>query len=158
MAYFLFIDESGQDRRESPYEVLAGVAIEDRDLWNLIQAIREAEIRHFGGRYTLGTRELKAKKLLKRKVFRHAQQMASIPDEERRVLARRCLEQGAMAGMREITALAQTKVAYVANLLDVCARFRCKVFASIVDRDAPIPPDPSYLRKDYVYLSGGLRA
>ena len=31
MAYFLFIDESGQDHRDSPYEVLAGVAIEDRD-------------------------------------------------------------------------------------------------------------------------------
>jgi uncharacterized protein DUF3800 len=30
MAWFLFIDESGQDHREAPYEVLAGVAIEDR--------------------------------------------------------------------------------------------------------------------------------
>ena len=29
MAFFLFIDESGQDRRNSPYEVLAGVAVED---------------------------------------------------------------------------------------------------------------------------------
>ena len=70
MAYFLFIDESGQDRRESPYEVLAGVAIEDRDLWNLLQTIQEAEIRLFGERYSGGSRELKAKKLLKRKVFR----------------------------------------------------------------------------------------
>ena len=32
MAYFLFVDESGQDHRESPCEVLAGVAVEDRDL------------------------------------------------------------------------------------------------------------------------------
>jgi hypothetical protein len=30
MAFFMFIDESGQDQRESPYEVLAGVVIEDR--------------------------------------------------------------------------------------------------------------------------------
>jgi len=43
MAYFLSVDESGHDRRESPYEVLAGVAVEDRDLWNLIQALRAAE-------------------------------------------------------------------------------------------------------------------
>lgn len=28
MAYFLFIDESGQDHKSSPYEVLAGIAIE----------------------------------------------------------------------------------------------------------------------------------
>jgi hypothetical protein len=30
MSWALFIDESGQDRRQSPYEVLAGVAVEDR--------------------------------------------------------------------------------------------------------------------------------
>jgi len=66
LAYFLFIDESGQDRRESPYEVLAGVAIEDRDLWNLVQNIQAVEISHFGVRYSGDSRELKAKKLLKR--------------------------------------------------------------------------------------------
>ena len=27
----LFVDESGTDRREAPYEVLAGVAIRERD-------------------------------------------------------------------------------------------------------------------------------
>ncbi len=34
MSYMLFIDESGRDLRESPYAVLAGIAVEDRDLWN----------------------------------------------------------------------------------------------------------------------------
>ena len=66
MGYFLFIDESGQDRRESPYEVLAGMAVEDRDLWNLIKAIQEADLRNFGVRYSHGARELKGKKILKR--------------------------------------------------------------------------------------------
>ncbi|MGH9832835.1 MAG: DUF3800 domain-containing protein [Blastocatellia bacterium] len=32
MSFLLFIDESGQDRRDSPCEVLAGIAIEDRFL------------------------------------------------------------------------------------------------------------------------------
>jgi len=45
VAYFLFVDESGGDRREAPYEVLAGVCIEDRDVWNLIDSIKEAEDR-----------------------------------------------------------------------------------------------------------------
>ena len=44
----LFIDESGHDHGEAPYEVLAGVAISQRDLWNLIQAIRGAEVEFFG--------------------------------------------------------------------------------------------------------------
>ena len=71
MGYFLFIDESGQDRRESPYEVLAGMAVEDRDLWNLIKAIQEAELRNFGVRYSHGARELKGKKILKKKSDYH---------------------------------------------------------------------------------------
>jgi len=40
----LFVDGSGTDRREAPYGVLAGVAIHERDLWNLIQAIRAVEL------------------------------------------------------------------------------------------------------------------
>jgi hypothetical protein len=36
MAWVLFIDESGHDRKASPYEVLAGIAVRDRDLWPLI--------------------------------------------------------------------------------------------------------------------------
>jgi hypothetical protein len=44
----LFIDESGHDHKETPYEVLAGVAIRERDLWNLIQAIRNAELEFLG--------------------------------------------------------------------------------------------------------------
>ncbi len=44
MSYILFIDESGHDGKASPYEVLAGVSIEDRELWNLITAIQRIEI------------------------------------------------------------------------------------------------------------------
>jgi hypothetical protein len=39
----------------------------------------------------------------------------------------------------------------VSEVLDICARFRCRAFASIVDKDSP-QPEPSHLRKDYVYL------
>ena len=56
MAYFLFIDESGQDRTASPYEVLAGIAVEDQDLWNLIVAIQQLEERIFMRRDRKSTR------------------------------------------------------------------------------------------------------
>ncbi len=152
MAYFLFLDESGQDHHESPYEVLAGMAVEDRDLWNLVQAVQEAEVRCFGCRYTEGRQELKGKKLLKRKTFRLAAQLPPFPDEERRALARACLADGAAAGMRQLTALAQAKVAYVREVLDICARFRCRAFASILLRnDRPALP-ADLLRRDYCYL------
>lgn len=68
MTYLLFVDESGHDGRESPYEVLAGIAIEDRDLWNLVKSLQDAQLRQFGTRYIAPTREIKAKRFLKRDV------------------------------------------------------------------------------------------
>ncbi|MGC8475353.1 MAG: hypothetical protein ACP5NP_03270 [Acetobacteraceae bacterium] len=35
----LFIDETGHDRKASPYEVLAGIAVRDRDLWPMIGSV-----------------------------------------------------------------------------------------------------------------------
>ena len=152
MAYFLFVDESGHDRRESPYEVLAGVAVKDADLWELIVALRRAEERCFGCRYTAESGEAKAKRLLKRKVFRLAGQLPPFADDERRELARACLERGDEAGRRELTALAPAKLAFVAEALDLCTRFRCRAFASIVDPQSPLPARREHLRKDYAYL------
>lgn len=123
LAHFLFVDESGYDAGESPYGVLARIGVEDRDLWSLVKDIRAAERSHFGDvQYSGGERELKAKKLLKRKVFRQATTLDPFPPEQRAVLARECLEKGDRAGARQITALAQAKIAYVMELMDICAR------------------------------------
>ena len=99
MAHFLFVDESGYDAGESPYGVLAGISVEDRDLWSLVKDIRVAERTQFGGvQYSGGERELKAKKLLKRKVFRQAAALVPFPPEQKALFARECLEQGERAG------------------------------------------------------------
>lgn len=151
MAHFLFVDESGYDSGESPYGVLGGAAVEDRELWSVVKDIRAAELKHFGTPYSSGQRELKAKKLLNRKVFRLAQQLDPFEPAERVLLARECLEQGESAGRRQITGLAQAKIAYVVELMDICSRFRCKAFASVVSKASPIPA-ADHLRKDYAYL------
>lgn len=67
MAYFFFTDESGTDHQDSFYEVLCGVAIEDRDLWNLISQLKNLEEQILGIRYGNQTREIKGKKFLKGK-------------------------------------------------------------------------------------------
>ena len=151
MSYFLFVDESGQDQKESPYEVLAGVAIEDRDLWNLVAALHATEEQHFGGRYSQGIRELKGANLLTRKSFRLAAQSPPIPQPERSRLARACLDSGALANREQLTALGQAKLSFVREVLVVASRYRCKCFASITDQAAP-RPTANYLRKDYAYL------
>lgn len=153
MAHFLFVDESGQDQKESPCEVLAGVAIRDATLWPFIRAIHEAETKHFGVRYSASSRELKGKKLLKSKVFRHARQefeFASL--RERRELAKKILARGASAPPREYAALARAKLDFVKDLQALCARFKCAMLACIVPKRAPRPGDPDKLRKDYAYL------
>jgi len=156
----LFLDESGHDRSGSPYEVLAGVCIEDRDLWNLICEVQSAETTFFGQRISAEEFELKAKKLLKRKTFRLAAQLPALEPAKRTELARQCLEKGKAhkgtpgSGVtkRELTALAQAKIAFVKHLLDVCARYRVRAFASIVDCNAPASARDVFLRKDYSYL------
>ncbi|MDO8588977.1 MAG: DUF3800 domain-containing protein [Armatimonadota bacterium] len=151
-AHLLFVDESGQDHRESPYETLVGIVVEDRDLWNMVRAIQYAELSHFGTPYSAGRRELKGKKLLNRKVFRLASQLPDFGEEERRSLALRCLRNGETAGRREMTALAQAKLAYVRNVLDICAQHRCKAIGSIVLNPATWGLPEEMLRRDYCYL------
>jgi hypothetical protein len=152
MAWFLFIDESGQDHKESPYEVLAGVAIEDSDLWDLIQELHNAEIAHFGRRYSEGPRELKAKKILKRKTFARARSEHPVLPNEIPGLAKAILDSGAQNGTpRHLKALSLAKIAYVTDVLSICESYDCKIFASIVDPDAPQTAGGG-LRKDYGYL------
>ena len=90
----LFLDESGTDCHEAPYEVLTGVAIREHDLWPLIQAVRAAERDHFGMLLSTVGVELKGKKLLKSKVFRLAEQSAPLPAEQRRDLVAAFLAKG----------------------------------------------------------------
>lgn len=136
MAYFLFVDESGQDRKDSPYEVLAGIAIKDSLLWTIVKELHAAEIDAFGRRYSEGPSELKGTKLLKTKVFHHARLNVQITDDQIPVLAKQALDNGATANVSHFKALALAKLRYVRNVFDICQRHDCKAFASIVETDA----------------------
>lgn len=152
MAWFLFIDESGQDHRDSPYEALAGVAVRDEVLWHLVQELHDAELARFGARYTAGKREIKAKKLLKRKVFQHARLNCEVLPHEVPELAHAALADGAANGsIRHLKALALAKLGYVSDVFSICKSEQCRVFASIVEVDAP-KSEAGGLRKDYAYL------
>ncbi len=160
MAYVLFVDESGQDQHESPYEVLGGIAVRDSSIWPLITDLQEAEISHFGARVSRDEAELKAKKLLKAKTFKLAKQLPSIEPSERERLAREALEEGKAAKAearsgkhtkKQLTALAQAKVAFCERVFELCALHHAKAFASIIPQGAPRPLTNG-LRKDYSFL------
>ena len=157
----LFIDESGTDRKRAPYEVLAGVAIHESHFWNLVQAIRAAELEFFGIRlHQLGI-EFKGKTLLKNKIFRFANQGPEIPAAYRRQLTQSFLEKtnqttqetGNLKNLtrEEFTAYGQSVLAFVHRIFDLCATHQVKIFASIVSKNAPRPSE-DLLRKDYAYL------
>lgn len=158
----LFIDESGHDRHDMPCEALAGVAVSEDNLWNLVQAIRSAEREHFGGYLReLHPKEIKGRTLLKRKRFKSAARKVEIPSEEVVGLANSCLQKGLEASkqglaesgatQREIVAYSRQVLSFVHQVIDLAAGFSAQVFASVVDAAAP-RPEPGLLRKDYVYL------
>lgn len=152
MAYFLFIDESGQDHYDSPYEVLAGIAIDDKHLWNFIRNAHQLEINCFGRKYRGVDNEIKARTFLKRKTFRLAAQLPSIPMPDRTLFAKQALDEGATITKIQLTALAQAKLDYATKLLELCHQYRFKIFASIICDENSIPVDKEMLRKDYIYL------
>lgn len=156
-----FIDESGHDRGFAPYEVLAGVAINERDLWNFIQAVRKLELEYFGMVLSSVGIELKGGKLLKNKAFRLARQGPPIDKFQRQQLAKTFLEKGwsehnggplESRSTEEYTAYGQSVLEFVVKLLDLSAAYRIKTFAAVVDKNAPRLEGSSVLRKDYSYL------
>lgn len=152
MSWALFIDESGQDRRNSPYEVLAGVAVEDRMIWRLVRQLSDAQQMIFGTRlFEQDRTEAKATKLLKAKAFKHASQMDPIEQTERARLACEILTDGTNPTRAQLTALGQAKIAYCEKALDLCRTHGGKAFATIVPTEAPRPGEHK-LRKDYSYL------
>ena len=163
MGYFLFIDESGQDRQASPHEVLAGIAVQDSELWNLVQRTHTLEQDVFGMRISEGKLELKGKKLLKRKTFRLAGQVESLAAPESRELVCSCLKKGQSedpavrksVSRLELSALGQAKIAFVSGLLELCSQHRVRAFASIVNNTAERPQGGIFCAKTMPFCLNG---
>jgi hypothetical protein len=158
---FLFIDESGTDEKVAPCVVLGGISISEENMWRFELAVRLLQREIFGIELREIDIEIKGKRLLKSKTFRHARQGPAIDKEQRRTLARDFLVKGyeeKKSGImttrkkEEYTAYGQAAIDFVDRLLDTAGTFGIKTFGSIVKRGCPQPTDPSALRKDYNYL------
>lgn len=153
MSWALFVDESGQDQRESPFEVLAGVAVEDRQIWPLIRQLSDAQEFWFGTRlFDAFGAEAKSRELLSNKAFRLAGQMERLSDADRRMHARGILLDGRNATRAGLTALGQAKVGYCRFALTLARRHGAQVFATMVPKSAPRPPNGDAMRKDYAFF------
>jgi len=153
VSWSFFIDESGQDQKASPYEVLAALGVEDRRIWPLIRQLSDAQDHFFGMRlFEAYGREAKAQKLLNAKTFRLAGQMPPFAHAQRTRLAREALTNGSAPTRERLTALGQAKIAYCRFALELARGQKAQVFATIVPQAAPRPERADALRKDYAYL------
>ena len=80
MSWLLFMDESGHDHKQMPYEVRGGVAIQDRRVWPFVRAIANLELACFGVRLVDFKKEFKGEKLLDKDRLRWAFQDITIGD------------------------------------------------------------------------------
>ena len=48
MSWLLFLDESGHDHKQMPYEVRGGVALHVSKLWPFVRAVQQLELDAFG--------------------------------------------------------------------------------------------------------------
>ncbi len=66
MTWLLFLDESGHDHRQMPYEVRGGVALHAGEVWPFVQDVQRLELQCFGIQLSEFQKELKGCKLLDR--------------------------------------------------------------------------------------------
>lgn len=169
MSYFLFVDESGHDRKLAPAEVLGGFAIRDGTLWSFIQAVYALQLEIFGVTYPalnaerraaqaedgdeeFDAKEIKGDNFLNPRVFKKAKWCPPFAPDERRKLAEFSLRNGAKADRKSLSALAQAKLEYVKRLFELCPKFRGQCLGIVVPVDAPGDRKVTVLRKDYAYL------
>lgn len=83
MAWLLFLDESGHDHKQMPYEVRGGIALQDEQLWPFTRAVQQLEQVAFGCSLNQFQKELKGSTLVDKKRFKFANQTGPMSAEER---------------------------------------------------------------------------
>jgi len=178
VSYLFFIDESGNDRKQMPYEIHGGILVPMSRAWSLIRAIKDAELRLFGVELAALDIEIKWERLLQKRAFKFAAGRnenspdgapSTLSDAERRTAANGFIQKGfeelrAKAAGNPLT-LSRTAAEFQCYglacleladmLLRLCLDFGVTVFAVAVPPDAPRPPAPQWeemLRKDLVCL------
>ncbi len=157
MAWLLFLDESGHDHKQMPYEVRGGIAIQDSQLWPFTRAIQQLERECFGCSLHEFQKELKGSTLLDKKRFRFANQTEPMPSAERQKHARAFLMKGHQKlnpTSSEFCAYGQACLEMAHGIFQLLRDHKARLFASMIPRGSgkAIGPAEELLRKDKVFL------
>ena len=158
MSWLLFLDESGHDHRNTPYEVRGGIALHAGKLWSFVQDIQRRELEAYGILLSQFRTEIKGAKLLEKNRFRWAAQADAMSDDERRKHCRRFLTKGLekkKPTRDEFIAYGQASLEMARGIFQALHNHRAKLFAAAIPRTVVRPQTTmanEYLRKDHVYL------
>jgi hypothetical protein len=158
MSWLLFIDESGHDHKQMPYEVRGGIALQDSQLWPFVQAMQRLELHCFGGQLHQYRKELKGSTLLDRKRFRFAKQAPPMEPESRRKHSRGFLTKGLekkTPSRDEFTAYGQACLEMARGTFQLLRDHGAVLFAAAIPASVRKPDQPhieEFLRKDHVFL------
>jgi Protein of unknown function (DUF3800) len=157
MSWLLFLDESGHDHKQMPYEVRGGVAIKDSQLWPFTRAVQQFEQDTFGCSLHEFQKELKGSTLLDEKRFRFARQSAAMPAAERRKHSRAFLMKGFQKlnpTSSEFCAYGQACIEMARGIFQLLRDHKAVLFASVIPRGSgkAIGQADNLLRKDKVFL------
>ena len=158
MSWLLFMDESGHDHKQMPYEVRGGIALQDRRVWPFIRAVASLEENCFGVRLADFKKEFKGAKLLDKDRMAWAKRDVRQSHEERKRNARAFLSKGLQKvspKRSEFTGYGQACLEMAQGIFRLLRDHEAKLFASVIPRGVKSPEDhaaKTYLRKDHVFL------
>jgi hypothetical protein len=158
MSYCLFLDESGHDHKNAPYEVRGGIALHADQIWPFVQGIKTAEESCFGDALHRYGTEIKGHRLLDKHRFQWASQDVPLDNLARRKHALGFLNKGVEKKpptRLEFTAYGQACLLMAGEIFDLLRTHKATLFAVAIPRSVTKPPTfeaEEFLRKDQVFL------
>ena len=153
MSWLLFMDESGHDHKQMPYEVRGGIALQDRRVWPFILAIASLEGNCFGVRLADFSKEFKGSKLLDKDRIKWAEQgpdraMKNASEMHERFFPRVCRRNRKAAP--SLPATAEACLEMTQGIFRLLRDHDAKLFASLIPRGVKPPTTfeaTEYLRR-----------
>ena len=158
MSWLFFLDESGHDHKNMPYEVRGGLALSASELWPFVQSMQRLELDSFGAQLHQYRTEIKGCKLLDKDRIRWASQGPPMEPEARRKYSRGFLTKGLEKkppSRDEFTAYGQACIEMARGIFQLARSHQTVLFAAAIPRNVRKPVQShieGFLRKDHVFL------
>lgn len=153
MSWLLFIDEPGDHQVDLPYGVLAGIAIEDLNLWPLARKIADAQKGFIGhSRIDDDDLSIEVDALLGPKIWEVA---GLYPNLEWRASIRRLIRESNITASDSLELMAATchaNIAYCEYILNLARDCGAVSFSIFIPSESISTQFSDQLRKDYAYL------